>query len=54
LARRYAERREELAERFRRQGRSPFYVIDRFDADALTRYFLSGAEDATRSRPIGT
>ena len=54
LARRYAERREELAERFRRQGRSPFYVIDRFDADALTRYFLSVAEDATRSRPIGT
>jgi len=43
LARRYAERREELSERFRRQGRAPFFVIDRFDADALTRYFLSGA-----------
>ena len=42
LASRYAKRREELAERFRRQGRLPFFVIDRFDADALTRYFLSG------------
>ena len=36
-------RRDELAECFRRRGRSPFFLGDRFNAEALTRYFLSGA-----------
>ena len=40
---RFDERRDELAECFRRRGRSPFFLADRFDAEALTRYFLSGA-----------
>jgi uncharacterized protein (DUF58 family) len=39
---RYAQRRDELAQVFRQHGRSPFFLIDRFDAEALTRYFLSG------------
>ena len=39
----FEARRDELAECFRRRGRSPFFLGDRFDAEALTRYFLSGA-----------
>lgn len=38
----FAQRRDALAQLFRQHGRSPFFLIDRFDADALTRYFLSG------------
>jgi len=39
---RFGERRELLSDSFRRQGRPPFFLIDRFEADAMTRYFLSG------------
>ena len=39
---RFATRHDALAQLFRQHGRSPFYLIDRFDADALTRYFVSG------------
>jgi uncharacterized protein (DUF58 family) len=39
----FAQRREALARLFRQHGRSPFFLIDRYDADALTRYFLSGS-----------
>ncbi len=39
---RFAQRRDGLAQVFRQQGRSPFFMIDRFDADALTQYFVSG------------
>lgn len=40
---RYRQRHAALAQVFRQRGRSPFFLIDRFDADALTRYFVSGA-----------
>ena len=43
FALRGAQRREALARLFRQHGRSPFFLIDRYDADALTRYFLSGS-----------
>ena len=40
---RFEARRVALSERFRQRGRLPFFIVDRFDADALTHYFLSGA-----------
>lgn len=36
----FEKRREDLTRRCRQWGRDPFFVIDRFDADAMTRYFL--------------
>lgn len=39
LRQRYAARREELTRIFGRHGREPFFIVDRFDADAMTRYF---------------
>jgi uncharacterized protein (DUF58 family) len=36
----FAERREALVRLCTERGRAPFFVVDRFDADALTRYFL--------------
>lgn len=39
---RFADRRDELTQIFRQRGRSPFFMADRFNADALTRYFLGG------------
>lgn len=36
----YAERRAELRHLFVSHGREPFFIEDRFDADALTRYFF--------------
>ncbi len=38
----FDERREALTRVFRQRGRSPFFMPDRFNADALTRYFLAG------------
>jgi uncharacterized protein (DUF58 family) len=38
----FARRRVELERLCLARGRAPFFVIDRFDADALTRYFLQG------------
>jgi uncharacterized protein (DUF58 family) len=38
----YAERREQLTALCRPFGRTPFFLIDRFDADALTDYFFLG------------
>jgi uncharacterized protein (DUF58 family) len=35
----YAERREELKRLCVRHGREPFFLVDRFDPDALSRYF---------------
>jgi uncharacterized protein (DUF58 family) len=35
----FAERRTALANLFNRFGREPFYLVDRFEPDALTRYF---------------
>jgi uncharacterized protein (DUF58 family) len=35
----FAERRSELVRICGQRGRQPFFLIDRFDADALTRYF---------------
>jgi len=42
LCRRYAERREALTRACARHGRAPFFLIDRFDPDAMTRYFFEG------------
>ncbi|CAL1241409.1 DUF58 domain-containing protein [Candidatus Methylocalor cossyra] len=39
LQRAFAARKAELRRRCSRYGREPFFLIDRFDADALTRYF---------------
>lgn len=39
LCQRYARRREELIRLCARYGREPFFIVDRFDADAMTRYF---------------
>lgn len=36
----FARRREELVHVCTLRGREPFFVVDRFDADAMTRYFL--------------
>lgn len=36
----FEQRREALVHLCTRRGREPFFVVDRFDADALTRYFL--------------
>jgi len=36
---RFAERRAELTHLCVRYGREPFFILDRFDADAMTRYF---------------
>ena len=38
----YAQRRDALSQCFRQRGRSPFFMADDFNADALTRYFLGG------------
>lgn len=38
----FAQRREELVKLCRSYGREPFFLIDRFDAEALTEYFLRG------------
>lgn len=38
----FAARREALTRLCARRGRAPFFVVDRFDAEALTRYFLAG------------
>ena len=38
--RRFEERRTALEYRFRERGRRPFFLIDHFDPDHLTRYFL--------------
>lgn len=38
----FERRRAELVQLCSRRGRAPFFAVDRFDADALTRYFLSG------------
>ena len=35
----FAERREELTQMCIRYGREPFFLLDRFDPDAMTRYF---------------
>ena len=35
----FERRRLELVRRCARRGREPFFVVDRFDADAMTRYF---------------
>lgn len=35
----FAERRAALANLFNRFGREPFFLVDRFEADAMTRYF---------------
>ena len=37
----FSDRRQQLVQHCRRWGRSPFFIQDRFDADALTDYFLS-------------
>ncbi len=39
LKQRFGERREEIVQRCAPRGREPFFLIDRFDADAMTRYF---------------
>ena len=36
---RFAERKEELTRICVRHGREPFFLVDRFDPDAMTRYF---------------
>lgn len=36
----FGQRREALAELFRRHGREPFYLVDRFDPEAMTDYFF--------------
>ena len=36
---RFAERKEELTQICVRHGREPFFLVDRFDPDAMTRYF---------------
>lgn len=38
----FAQRREALTRLCAQRGREPFFIIDRFDPDGLTRYFLSG------------
>lgn len=38
----FAQRREDLTRLCFRYGREPFFLIDSFDADALTEYFLRG------------
>jgi len=35
----YDQRREDLIRQCSAQGRAPFFLIDRFDAEAMTRYF---------------
>ena len=40
---RFVQRRSTLETLFRTRGRSPFFMIDQFDPDALSRYFLSGS-----------
>lgn len=35
----YAQRREELSRFCAARGRAPFFLADRFDAEAMTRYF---------------
>ncbi len=42
LAAAYAERREALTRCFSKMGRPPLFMLDGFDADALTRYFYQG------------
>ncbi len=37
----FAERRAELTQICIRYGREPFFLLDRFDPDAMTRYFYS-------------
>ena len=39
---RFAERKKELEHFFRIRGISPFFMVDRFDADALTQFFVGG------------
>ena len=39
LRERFAERREELTRLCAHYGREPFFVVDRFDPDAMTGYF---------------
>jgi uncharacterized protein (DUF58 family) len=39
LRERFAQRREELTRLCARYGREAFFIVDRFDADAMTRYF---------------
>lgn len=38
----FERRRAKLVHLCTQRGREPFFVVDRFDADALTRYFYSG------------
>ncbi len=38
----FAKRREALTRLCAARGREPFFVVDRFDADGMTRYFFSG------------
>ena len=38
----FADRRDVLTQIFRQRSRSPFFMSDNFNADALTRYFLGG------------
>lgn len=40
IGERYAERREQLTALLRPFGRTPFFLINRFDADAMTDYFF--------------
>jgi uncharacterized protein (DUF58 family) len=35
----YAQRREQLSKHCSALGREPFFLTDRFDAEAMTRYF---------------
>ncbi|MDD5036001.1 MAG: hypothetical protein PHE55_14725, partial [Methylococcaceae bacterium] len=39
LKRRFDERRQELIRLCARHGKEPFFIVDRFDADAMTNYF---------------
>lgn len=40
---RFIRRRAELTDQCSQRGRPPFFLVDRFNADALTDYFLSGS-----------
>jgi len=43
LGRAFARRREMLAELCMAHGREPFFMVDDFDPDAMSRYFLQGS-----------
>jgi uncharacterized protein (DUF58 family) len=45
---RFQQRREALQSLCARYGREPFFLIDRFDPDAMTAYFFQSAAEAQR------